>query len=101
MVFGATPTGLSPVAEAVRRFHADVALAHAADRDLAGLPLIAMGHMTCAGGEETEGSERRISVAAGYALRLRARVAERDRAESPSLYSGGRDGAVARAPGVW
>lgn len=51
--------GLS-VVEAARRFHAEMAEAAGAVAD--GLPVIAMGHLHCAGGTESEGAERRVLI---------------------------------------
>lgn len=56
----------SPIVEAARRFHLEVARGA---RDLAeGLPLIAMGHLHCHGATESEGSERRILIGGEHAL---------------------------------
>lgn len=57
--FSEAEDGLT-VTEAVRRFHADLTAAAAL---VAGdLPLIAMGHLHCAGGLESEGAERRLFI---------------------------------------
>lgn len=56
----------SPVVEAARRFHAEAAAAAAAIAD--GLPVIAMGHLHCAGGNESEGAERRVLIGGEHAL---------------------------------
>ncbi|PLW75751.1 exonuclease sbcCD subunit D [Cohaesibacter celericrescens] len=56
----------SPIVEAARRFHADMAeaaLAHAG-----GLPILAMGHLHCHGATESEGAERRILIGGEHAL---------------------------------
>jgi DNA repair protein SbcD/Mre11 len=57
--FSESQDGLS-VIDAARQFHADLTAAAAA---VAGdLPLIAMGHLHCAGGLESEGAERRLFI---------------------------------------
>lgn len=48
------------VTEALRRFHAEVTEAAAAI--VGDAPLIAMGHLHCAGGIESEGAERRLFI---------------------------------------
>jgi exonuclease SbcD len=54
------------IIEAARRFHAEIVDAAAA---LAGdLPLIATGHLHCAGGLESEGAERRILIGGAHAV---------------------------------
>jgi exonuclease SbcD len=59
MRFSESQDGLS-VVEAARQFHADLTAAAA---EIAGdLPLIAMGHLHCAGGLESEGAERRLFI---------------------------------------
>lgn len=57
--------GASPVVKATRRLYA---AAVAAARPLAGgLPIIATGHLHCAGGLESEGAERRILIGGEHA----------------------------------
>jgi exonuclease SbcD len=54
------------IVAAARRLHAqmtDAAVARAG-----GLPLLAMGHLTCAGGLESEGAERRILIGGAHAV---------------------------------
>ena len=56
----------SPIVAAARRFYAEMA---AAARDIAGAaPILAMGHLHCAGAEESEGAERRILIGGEHAL---------------------------------
>jgi exonuclease SbcD len=63
--FSDGPQGVS-VAEAARRFHQEVTDAAAL---IAGdLPLIATGHLHCAGGLESEGAERRILMGGAHAV---------------------------------
>ncbi|OYU18733.1 MAG: exonuclease sbcCD subunit D [Rhodobacteraceae bacterium PARR1] len=57
--FSEAEDGLT-VTEAASRFHAD--LTAAAARVAGDLPLIAMGHLHCAGGLESEGAERRLFI---------------------------------------
>jgi exonuclease SbcD len=64
--FAAADDRGSPIVEAARRLHAGMAEAAAA---LAGgLPVIAMGHLHCAGGTESEGAERRVLIGGEHAL---------------------------------
>lgn len=59
-------TGEGAVVAATRALHArmaDDAVARAG-----GLPVIAMGHLTCAGGLESEGAERRILIGGEHAV---------------------------------
>lgn len=56
----------SPVVEAARRFHAEMAEAAAATAG--DLPVIAMGHLHCHGATESEGAERRILIGGEHAL---------------------------------
>ncbi|MGV8986822.1 MAG: exonuclease SbcCD subunit D [Cypionkella sp.] len=56
----------STVVTATRALHAD--LTEAALTLAQGLPLIAMGHLTCAGGLESEGAERRILIGGEHAV---------------------------------
>ncbi len=57
--FSENQDGLS-VIDAARQFHAELTAAAA---EVAGdLPLIAMGHLHCAGGLESEGAERRLFI---------------------------------------
>lgn len=56
----------SPIIRAAAEFHerfADAARAEAGD-----LPLIAMGHLHCAGAQESEGAERRIPIGGEHAV---------------------------------
>lgn len=56
----------SPIVAAARRFYAAMATAA---RDIAGpAPILAMGHLHCAGAEESEGAERRILIGGEHAL---------------------------------
>lgn len=56
----------SPVVDAARAFHANMAAAAAA---VAGdLPVIAMGHLHCHGATESEGAENRILIGGEHAL---------------------------------
>lgn len=64
--FTAEASGGSPIVEATRRFHHEMARG-ARDR-AEGLPLIAMGHLHCHGATESEGSERRILIGGEHAL---------------------------------
>ena len=57
--FSEAEDGLT-VTEAARRFHEDIV--RAAEPVLGDLPLIAMGHLHCSGGLESEGAERRLFV---------------------------------------
>ena len=54
------------IAEAARRFHAE--LTEAAAARAGDLPLIATGHLHCAGGTESEGAERRILIGGAHAV---------------------------------
>lgn len=54
------------IIEAARRFHAE--LTDAAAARVGDLPLIAMGHLHCAGGLESEGAERRILIGGAHAV---------------------------------
>lgn len=56
----------SPVVEAARRFHAE--MAEAAEAIAGDLPIIAMGHLHCHGATESEGAERRILIGGEHAL---------------------------------
>ena len=51
---------------ASRRLHGE--MTEAALRRAGGLPLIAMGHLTCAGGLESAGAERRILIGGDHAV---------------------------------
>ena len=63
--FSDTAGGLS-IEEAVRVFHEEVV---AAATEIAGdFPLIATGHLHCAGGIESEGAERRILIGGSHAV---------------------------------
>lgn len=55
----------SAVTTALRSLHHQLVLA--AEAKANGLPLLAMGHLTCMGGEETSGSERRILIGGEHA----------------------------------
>lgn len=64
--FADSQPGRSPIVDAARSLHREIA---AAARAAAGdLPIIAMGHLTCIGGEESEGAERRILIGGEHAL---------------------------------
>lgn len=66
LTLGATGGTESAIVTATRALHAemtDAALACAG-----GLPVIAMGHLTCAGGLESEGAERRILIGGEHAV---------------------------------
>jgi exonuclease SbcD len=54
------------IIEAARRFHAEMVQAAAAR--VGDLPLIATGHLHCAGGLESEGAERRILIGGAHAV---------------------------------
>lgn len=56
----------SPIVDAARRLHAR--FAEAAEEAAAGLPVIAMGHLHCQGGSESEGAERHILIGNEHAL---------------------------------
>ena len=63
--FSQTEGGLS-IEEAARVFHEEIVAAAA---EIAGdLPLIATGHLHCAGGIESEGAERRILIGGSHAV---------------------------------
>lgn len=63
--FSAAEGGFS-IEEAARAFHQEIVTAAA---DIAGdLPLIATGHLHCAGGLESEGAERRILIGGSHAV---------------------------------
>lgn len=66
LTFAEAEGGVSPVVEAVRAFHHEV-IAAAAGRGNA-LPMIAMGHLTCVGGAETEAAERRILIGGEHSV---------------------------------
>ncbi|MBL6427750.1 MAG: exonuclease SbcCD subunit D [Maritimibacter sp.] len=63
--FSADDQDLS-IIEAARRFHAE--LTDAAAAKVGALPLIATGHLHCAGGLESEGAERRILIGGAHAV---------------------------------
>jgi exonuclease SbcD len=63
---GATGGAESAVTAATRALHAT--MTEAATARANGLPLIAMGHLTCAGGLESEGAERRILIGGEHAV---------------------------------
>lgn len=54
------------ITDAARRFHAE--LTEAAAARAGDLPLIATGHLHCAGGLESEGAERRILIGGAHAV---------------------------------
>lgn len=54
------------VIEAARRFHEEIT--KAAEALIGNLPLIATGHLHCAGGMESEGAERRILIGGSHAV---------------------------------
>lgn len=59
--------GVEPaVTAAVRALH--LAMSDTAEVHAVGLPIIAMGHLTCAGGLESEGAERRILIGGEHAV---------------------------------
>lgn len=62
----ASEEGETTVIDAARRFHAD--LTEAALPRIGDLPLIAMGHLHCTGGLESEGAERRILIGGSHAV---------------------------------
>lgn len=64
---GEAANGAEPaIAAAVRALH--VAMTEAAVLRASGRPIIAMGHLTCAGGLESEGAERRILIGGEHAV---------------------------------
>ena len=63
---GAEGAGESSVVAATRALHAQMTQAALARAE--GLPLLAMGHLTCAGGLESEGAERRILIGGEHAV---------------------------------
>ena len=63
---GATGGAESAVTAAVRALH--LAMSDAAETQAGGLPFIAMGHLTCSGGLESEGAERRILTGGEHAV---------------------------------
>ncbi|HSF63684.1 MAG TPA: exonuclease SbcCD subunit D [Paracoccaceae bacterium] len=66
LTLGAEATGESTVVAATRALHA--AMTQAALARAGGLPVLAMGHLTCAGGLESEGAERRILIGGEHAV---------------------------------
>ncbi|WP_411840034.1 exonuclease subunit SbcD [Paracoccus sp. ME4] len=64
MSLARTGEGESPIVTAVRNWHSEIISAASGS----GLPLIGMGHLTCTGGLETEGSERRIMIGGEHAV---------------------------------
>jgi len=56
----------SPIVAATARLHAE--LADAAIAAAGGLPIIATGHLHCAGGTQSEGAERRILIGGEHAV---------------------------------
>jgi exonuclease SbcD len=54
------------ITSAVRALHAEMVEGALARAD--GLPLLAMGHLTCSGGLESEGAERRILIGGEHAV---------------------------------
>jgi len=59
--------GIEPaVTAAARALH--LSMTEAAEALAAGLPILAMGHLTCAGGLESEGAERRILIGGEHAV---------------------------------
>ncbi|CUH80915.1 exonuclease SbcCD subunit D [Tropicibacter naphthalenivorans] len=56
----------SPIVEAARRFHAEMAKGALALAD--GLPILAMGHLHCHGATESDGAERRILIGGEHAV---------------------------------
>ncbi len=66
LVLGQEQAGESAVVAATRRLHAHMAEAAAALAD--DVPLLAMGHLTCVGGVESEGAERPIMIGGEHAV---------------------------------
>ncbi|EGY02527.1 ATP-dependent dsDNA exonuclease [Nitrospirillum viridazoti Y2] len=66
LTLGAEVTAGSPVVAATRAFHQK--LAAQAQARAGGLPIIATGHLHCAGGTESEGVERRILIGGEHAV---------------------------------
>lgn len=59
--------GIEPaVTAAARALH--LSMTEAAEARTVGLPILAMGHLTCAGGLESEGAERRILIGGEHAV---------------------------------
>lgn len=63
---GATGGAEPAITAAARALH--LAMSEAAAARANGLPLLAMGHLTCAGGLESEGAERRILIGGEHAV---------------------------------
>lgn len=63
---GATGGAEPAVTAAARALH--LAMSEAAAARANGLPVLAMGHLTCAGGLESEGAERRILIGGEHAV---------------------------------
>lgn len=63
---GATGGAEPAVTAAVRALH--LAMSDTAEAYADGLPIIAMGHLTCSGGLESEGAERRILIGGEHAV---------------------------------
>lgn len=63
---GATGGAEPAVTAAARALHREMADAATSRAD--GLPILAMGHLTCAGGLESEGAERRILIGGEHAV---------------------------------
>lgn len=63
---GATGGSEHAITTAARALH--IAMTEAANIRADGLPIIAMGHLTCAGGLESEGAERRILIGGEHAV---------------------------------
>lgn len=68
---GAVGGAESAVTAAVRALH--LAMSDAAKVHAGGLPIIAMGHLTCAGGLESQGAERRILIGCGFYFQISIR----------------------------
>ena len=66
LTLAATGGAEPAIVAAVRRLHAE--MTDAAVARSTGLPLLAMGHLTCAGGLESEGAERRILIGGAHAV---------------------------------
>ena len=64
--FSAEESSGSPIVKAARRFHAE--MAEVAAGVAGALPVIAMGHLHCQGGTESEGAERRVLIGGEHAL---------------------------------
>ncbi len=66
LMLGAGGGAEPAIVTATRALHAQ--MTEAAEVRAAGLPILAMGHLTCAGGLESEGAERRIMIGGEHAV---------------------------------